>query len=90
MIRLRFHQAQLARDIAREAWLESVGDRVKAVDLARAKSRERSVGLSPIVIEAIILLIVKLIDHWIDTQQLVPSVVMSSTEPGFGDGEYDD
>jgi hypothetical protein len=90
MLRLRFHQAQLARDIARNAWLDSSGDRDQAIEIARFKLRERSVGLSPIVIEAIILLIIKLIDHWIETQQAIPSIVMSSTEPGFGVGEYDD
>jgi hypothetical protein len=84
VIELDFHRRQMAYEIARDAWIESNGNKDVAVAIARERLRNR-VGLSPIVIEAIILLIINIIDKWIDNQVSLPSIVPSSDVPGFGE-----
>lgn len=81
------HKRNEVRTIARKHWINSGGDKDRAIAAATAELKAGGVILSAILIGVAIQLIVKLIEHWWKNRIDEPTAVFVYGEPGMEDGD---
>lgn len=90
-MRLSRQQRREARELAREAWIESRGDSARAKSIFEAKAKTR--GIDPGTLLLLLQIALQLWKWWQENQNDNPSVVESSNDgPGYAllDEDFDD